>query len=266
MRAILLAIFFLTSGVHAQSLEGYVFNNDSKDTNLFQKILQPFTTDGCSRYSNGPKENPTEWLHCCVQHDAAYWLGGTKEERKIADTELYECVAATGNTADARIMYTGTRAGGGPLRYTTYRWGYGWNRIRSYAPISEEELDAAESLYGENLEELTKTIKENKFIVEVPESYVFQTPFPYTYCDEQIINELAPKLKRAARVTESKRNFKSSNFQIHIRLDICEEAIKFEFTPNTTAKSCTKDYAYSNTTNRIINTEISKSCLARMND
>lgn len=266
LKYIFITILFIGSVAQAQSLEGYAFNVGQKESHPFQTVLEKFTTDGCSRYSDGTKENPTLWQHCCINHDAKYWLGGTKEERKQADDELYECVKATGNESDAKIMYSGTRAGGGPLRYTTYRWGYGWNRIRDYAPISDIEMEMAEALYGKDLEELTKSIKDNKYIVSVPENYSFQSPFQYSYCDEQIINYLSPKLMKSARVIQAQDYQISSTYHIRIRLDICEDFLDFTFSKRTSSQSCKKDYAYSNHTNNIAEVEISKKCLARMSE
>ncbi|WP_216662021.1 hypothetical protein [Niveibacterium sp. COAC-50] len=42
--------------------------------------LKPFTTDGCSSFPDGTPWQQTLWLDCCVKHDIAYWIGGTKEE------------------------------------------------------------------------------------------------------------------------------------------------------------------------------------------
>ena len=35
-----------------------------------------FTSDGCSLWFDGC------WVKCCVQHDLAYWRGGTSKERQ----------------------------------------------------------------------------------------------------------------------------------------------------------------------------------------
>ena len=37
----------------------------------------PFTTDGCTLWPDG------FWQSCCVEHDMAYWCGGSAEERRV---------------------------------------------------------------------------------------------------------------------------------------------------------------------------------------
>jgi hypothetical protein len=96
----------------------------------------PFTTDGCSGmmswlwwtlFGEGPP-----WEGCCIAHDRAYWMGGTAEQRRVADRQLRECVAAKGYPFVGWIMEKGVRLGGGPLWPIHYRWGYGWRWPRGY--------------------------------------------------------------------------------------------------------------------------------------
>ncbi len=101
--------------------------------------LNPFETDGCTSYPNGTSEEPSLWLHCCVQHDLKYWAGGTEIERLAADEAMYDCVSETGYVDDAYIMYKGVRIGGTPYFDTDYRWGFGWNYSRDYGPLNKEE-------------------------------------------------------------------------------------------------------------------------------
>lgn len=118
----------------------------SKDT------LQPFSTDGCSRFPDRALVGQADWCSCCVAHDLAYWRGGTAEARLKADHELKACVQkATNNEALAEAMFAGVRAGGGPHFPTSYRWGYGWPFGRAYAPLTSEEETLASSLAGEYL-------------------------------------------------------------------------------------------------------------------
>jgi hypothetical protein len=76
--------------------------------------LAPFTTDGCSLFPNGNSEHKTLWLQCCIQHDMAYWKGGTQPDRLAADVALEQCVNDVGEPEIARIMLAGVRAGGTP--------------------------------------------------------------------------------------------------------------------------------------------------------
>lgn len=112
--------------------------------------LQPFSSDGCSRF---PDRNPIarkDWCSCCVVHDLAYWRGGSEQQRLQADQALKACVEqTTGDAQLAQTMYLGVRAGGGPELYTPYRWGYGWPFGRGYVALSDEELQLADQLEQE---------------------------------------------------------------------------------------------------------------------
>jgi hypothetical protein len=87
-----------------------------------------FTTDGCSLWPDG------DWVECCVDHDMAYWCGGTCDDRARADAELRDCVAAHGHGGLGRAMYVGVRVGGPPWTPFPFRWGYGWDWPRCYDP------------------------------------------------------------------------------------------------------------------------------------
>lgn len=102
--------------------------------------LRNFTSDGCSLFPDGTLKDRSKWCDCCLEHDTAYWRGGTEEERKTADEALRDCVLGrTGDQALANTMYIGVRAGGHPVFPTWYRWAYGWRFGRGYAPLTGEE-------------------------------------------------------------------------------------------------------------------------------
>lgn len=260
---IIFTLLFFSMNIHAQNLAGYTFTPGEKKT-PFTLQLSPFATDGCTRYHDGTKENPTLWQDCCIQHDLKYWLGGTSNERKQADEELYECVKNKGEPGTARVMYLGTRAGGGPLGNNTYRWGFGWNRVRNYGPLTSAEKEMAYEMYGDNLENLKKDIAENKYIVKVPDSYELISPFPYTFCEESVINYLAPKLSHTATVTKSDAYQIGETYNVRIHLDICDDPIEFEFNKKTDSRTCKRDYAYSTVYNRISHVNISKECSKKL--
>lgn len=109
--------------------------------------LKPFTTDGCSAFPNGTRDQKELWLSCCTEHDKAYWAGGTYSERKQADLALEACVTAVGEPTIAQLMLAGVRVGGTPYFPSKFRWGYGWPYPRGYkAPTPEEELEIAKRL------------------------------------------------------------------------------------------------------------------------
>ncbi len=86
----------------------------------------PFRTDGCSVSPNG------SWVQCCVEHDVAYWCGGSAEDRKRADAKFRDCVAERQSEFLGDMMYLGVRVGGVPWHPFPWRWAYGWDGIRGY--------------------------------------------------------------------------------------------------------------------------------------
>ncbi|HWR71561.1 MAG TPA: hypothetical protein VN604_00155 [Nitrospirota bacterium] len=102
--------------------------------------LRDFTSDGCSLFPDGTIKDRTKWCDCCLQHDIAYWRGGTEAERKQADEALRDCVLErTKDKVLAETMYLGVRAGGHPAFPTWYRWAYGWDYGRGHQPLNEDE-------------------------------------------------------------------------------------------------------------------------------
>lgn len=67
------------------------------------------------------------YADCCVEHDKAYFFGGTKKERRAADAALYRCVKGRGHGFIAKIMWLGVRIGGVGFLPTPFRWGFGKN-------------------------------------------------------------------------------------------------------------------------------------------
>ncbi len=88
-----------------------------------------FSSDGCSIFFDG------SWLGCCIEHDKAYWCGGSAKERKRADREFRECIAGADHAARGWTMEKGVRMGGVPWLPFSWRWGYGWKDWpRGYEP------------------------------------------------------------------------------------------------------------------------------------
>ena len=54
--------------------------------------IADFTSDGCSLFLAVTYKDPELWKSCCVEHDIAYWKGGTEEEREAADLKFRECI------------------------------------------------------------------------------------------------------------------------------------------------------------------------------
>jgi|CXWL01.1.fsa_nt_gi hypothetical protein len=108
-------------------------------------VLRDFRADGCSFFPDGDAGDPGRWSDCCVNHDAAYWRGGTADERRSADVILRDCVLArTGRQDLADRMYRGVRLSGAPRFPSAFRWGYGWGYGRDYEPLNGDEQQEAE--------------------------------------------------------------------------------------------------------------------------
>lgn len=116
--------------------------------------LKPFTTDGCSVFPDGTFEQTSLWVDCCIRHDLAYWKGGSREDRRVADEVLKQCVANIGEPEIAQLMEAGVRAGGSPYFPTPYRWGYGWSYPRGYATLTSED----QAQVHQRLEQLRRTL------------------------------------------------------------------------------------------------------------
>lgn len=110
-----------------------------------ENTLVPFTTDGCSVVPD------FKFTDCCVVHDLEYWKGGTWEQRLIADQNLRACIKEKSNAFVASMFYWGVRLGGSPHMLTSYRWGYGWEYLRSYDELSLSEMEQVERLNPQDI-------------------------------------------------------------------------------------------------------------------
>src|SRR5262249_51144009 len=86
---------------------------------------------------------------CCVRHDAAYWRGGTREERAAADDTLRECIAATGDSRLAPWMERVVHVSAAPYLPTPFRWSYGWPYTRGYRALPPSDRARAQQLPAE---------------------------------------------------------------------------------------------------------------------
>jgi hypothetical protein len=113
--------------------------------------LSAFKSDGCSGFPDGTLNQPDLWKRHCIEHDRAYWTGGTREERKAADLKLRDGIQGEGKPVIARIAYVGVRIGGTPWLPTPWRWGFGWSGFpRGYRELDEEEEIEVEKRSGGN--------------------------------------------------------------------------------------------------------------------
>lgn len=124
---------------------------------LAEVKIHDFTTDGCSLSPNGNFR--ADWTECCVDHDFAYWLGGTRQDRAHADDQLMTCITGKSDAVTAELYFAGVRVGGTAYSAASYRWGYGWNYIRGYTPITEKEKHLIEIQLGKSLEEIQNSYR-----------------------------------------------------------------------------------------------------------
>ena len=98
-------------------------------------------SDGCSGGMSASYAQLPEWVHqkfgevlpwrqCCVEHDRAYYYGGTRDQKIAADKKLKQCVIESldedlGAMLLGSAMRISVHIGGQPYFATPYRWGYG---------------------------------------------------------------------------------------------------------------------------------------------
>jgi hypothetical protein len=80
---------------------------------------KPFHGDGCSCFPD------LDYGDCCMDHDRAYWRGGTPAQRRAADKALRRCIAEKNRPLLAHVVYWGVRIGGHGWLPTPWRWGFG---------------------------------------------------------------------------------------------------------------------------------------------
>lgn len=77
-------------------------------------------SDGCTLSPDGT------WRQACVDHDRAYYYGGTAAQRRAADRKLATDMVAQGAPRwVAKLYETGVRVGGMPGTGAPWRWGFG---------------------------------------------------------------------------------------------------------------------------------------------
>ena len=118
-------------GIKYTPLEIMAYCNKAGKFDLVRRInkhkdqLNDFISDGCTMW-------PDEWrnkkyTHCCLIHDIEYWVGGTEDERFLADCRLAMCVTKRAGYRVAEAMFMGVRAGNviGQFFKPGWEWGYG---------------------------------------------------------------------------------------------------------------------------------------------
>lgn len=90
--------------------------------------FNPEDSDGCTFLSWVNKlfgRPPLKYRDCCIEHDRAYFYGGTRQDRKAADVALRKCVEeVTGKKVWPLLMYIAVRIFGHPRFPSALRWAY----------------------------------------------------------------------------------------------------------------------------------------------
>jgi len=108
----------------ARAIEARAYETCEETGGDTRTLEHPFVTDGCTFILDSWSAG-TSWLECCVEHDIAYWCGGSAERRREADKQLRQCVSREHSGWMGAILWLGTRTGGHRLVPTRWRWGYG---------------------------------------------------------------------------------------------------------------------------------------------
>jgi len=228
---------FNRSKAHLSALTGLSvgpLNLKAKIERLNQKILRPFTSDGCSSSPDGIPvgHDPREWAHCCVKHDTRYWAGGTKADKDAADEELKQCIAATGHEEIAKVYKLFVGRFGGPETHQNYRWGYGWNYQRPYAPLSPIENEQIKLIYGyTDLEQASQDLyQKNHVLKHVCDTYdpVF---WGYKKIEELVFQHLNHHLTEQKIIEFSQISyFNADKIELKIELSNCKEPVTYTLT------------------------------------
>jgi hypothetical protein len=125
--------------------------------------LKPFVTDYCTLYVEGTRAQPNLWRHCCLEHDLYFWSGGSLEDKKRSDLGLKECVAKTGATTQAVLIYAAVVIGGhSPVHIKAKEWGNAWGGGRTrYLSLTESETAQAIDHIETNYPDLSPELKQS---------------------------------------------------------------------------------------------------------
>jgi hypothetical protein len=140
MRFTLLIIALgFSAGCSSLTAERAPASYESLEPKLLLNKLKPFVSDGCPRLGkmiSYPRED--HWQLCCVEHDKAYWKGGSLEQKQQADSAFHSCVSERGSADAARLMYYSLRSV--QKASQVQNWGYGWVIPHNTSGHTPEEL------------------------------------------------------------------------------------------------------------------------------
>ncbi|MCB0368191.1 MAG: hypothetical protein KDD45_01820 [Bdellovibrionales bacterium] len=191
-----------------------------------EAILRPFSTDGCSLSPNSLFG--VNFVNCCIDHDIAYWLGGSEQDKITADQQFKICVrekfqkkhSTIVSDSIAEIYYYGVSLGGVNSLPNSFRWGYGWNYMRPYKNLTTEEIQQAETLYGKNLKGLKVKILDSDINYSTQWYTLDNSLFTFLIGDKIIYTYLQKFLKRndvIVRGSKTLKNLKTVSYKIQLK-------------------------------------------------
>ena len=142
----------LTASSSSFTAERAPASYESLDPKILFNKLKPFVSDGCPRLAkmiSYPRED--HWQLCCVEHDKAYWKGGSLEEKQQADSAFHSCVSERGSPDAGRLMYYSLRSV--QKSSQVQNWGYGWvipHNTSAHTPEEIIEIKKQEALIDRN--------------------------------------------------------------------------------------------------------------------
>ena len=210
-----------------------------------EAILRPFTSDGCSSSPDGLPlsiANSRVWVHCCVKHDTKYWLGGTEEQKEEADKDLEQCIAKTGHPDIAKLYRLFVKRFGGPNSHSSYRWGYGWSGQRAYAPLTQVEMNQAQSMYSMEGTQIYQVLAVSTRVLQSACSTNDPIFNGLSKEEELIYQSLNSKLKRNDIIEWAKPGyFNLDRKEFDMKLKSCDQPVKFIFSKKTSEISVETD-------------------------
>lgn len=195
-----------------------------------KKILRPFTSDGCSVSPDGfPGAEPNQqWAQCCIEHDTAYWIGGSAAEKAAADDQLQSCIAQKGYPEIGKVYKLFVKQFGGPDSSQTFRWGYGWNYKRSYSPLSAAEEAMITEEHQKTPKQLRQSLaEETTGLLKMCDTYDYGLQ-PLNSDEEKIYEILSQKVKNTDVIEWAKFGyFNLEKAEYAVKLQSCSNPVTF---------------------------------------
>lgn len=138
-------------------------------------LTQGFQSDMCTSSPNG------SWGHCCYEHDLLYWVGGSFEQRKIADDQIMKCMNLS--NGPGHIYREFVRTAG------TQFWSSAWENNNMNLNIGPLEMEMIQNEY----ELWTNLGRPRDFDFVMQESILF---LPLSISQKKLILKEVNKIKK----------------------------------------------------------------------